>query len=90
VAWLPLVPCPPELGGLALAPGTHRAGLLPHEGEHGEAGIRTSLGARWATGELEPGDVVLFHGLTVHCALLNTTQDRVRLSCDYRFGPAGT
>jgi hypothetical protein len=87
VAWIPLVPCPPELGALALAPGTHHQGLLPHAGEHGEGGIRTSTGVRWATTTFEPGDVLLFHGLTAHRALHNTTGDRVRLSCDYRFVP---
>jgi ectoine hydroxylase-related dioxygenase (phytanoyl-CoA dioxygenase family) len=43
--------------------------------------------ATWAASDLEAGDVVLFSALTVHCALDNTTADRLRVSVDYRYRP---
>jgi ectoine hydroxylase-related dioxygenase (phytanoyl-CoA dioxygenase family) len=41
----------------------------------------------WAASDLEPGDVVLFSALTVHCALDNATADRLRVSVDFRYRP---
>ncbi|MBI2155620.1 MAG: phytanoyl-CoA dioxygenase family protein, partial [Candidatus Rokubacteria bacterium] len=65
----------------------HR-GLLPHP----PAGVATEGAAVpddavWAAGDLACGDVVMFHGLTVHAACENAT-DRLRLSIDFRYRPA--
>jgi Phytanoyl-CoA dioxygenase (PhyH) len=78
--WLPLMDIPPQLGGLALRPGSHlgppqRPRLLPAD----EPG--------WATTEFRPGDVLLFHCLTAHAALPNYA-DRIRLSADFRWQAA--
>lgn len=78
--WLPLMDIAPELGGLAVLPGSHRGPplrprLLPAD----ESG--------WATTEFRPGDVLLFHCLTAHAALPNHA-DRVRISADFRWQAA--
>lgn len=78
--WLPLMDIAPQLGGLAVLPGSHlgpplRPRLLPAD----EAG--------WATTEFRPGDVLLFHCLTAHAALPNHA-DRVRISADFRWQAA--
>lgn len=44
---------------------------------------------RLLSSEYRAGDVVIFHGFTLHGSLDNTsTDDRVRLSCDVRYQPA--
>lgn len=88
-AWLPLVETPLDLGPLAVLPGSHRAGLLPHEGEGaGRQGVALPKGATLIASPVSPGDAILFHCLTVHCALANRTADRVRLSVDFRYQAA--
>jgi hypothetical protein len=92
--WLPLEDIPPELGGLAVRPGSSRLGWSkPTRLQPGAAG--------WVTASYRPGDALVFHCLTWHAALPNRT-DRLRLSMDARwqlaadpapsrliFGPAG-
>jgi hypothetical protein len=78
--WLPLMDIPPQLGGLAVLPGSHlgppmRPRLLPAD----EKG--------WATTEFRPGDVLLFHCLTAHAALPNHA-DEARISADFRWQAA--
>jgi hypothetical protein len=78
--WLPLMDILPQLGGLAVLPGSHlgpplRPRLLPAN-EYG-----------WATTEFRPGDVLLFHCLTAHAALPNHA-DQVRISADFRWQAA--
>jgi hypothetical protein len=78
--WLPLMDIPPQLGGLAVLPGSHlgppqRPRLLPPD----EPG--------WATTDFRPGDVLLFHCLTAHAALPNHA-DRIRISADFRWQAA--
>jgi hypothetical protein len=53
--------------------------------------IRAKLGVpgKWRTSEYAPGDVVIFTTYTVHASLDNTS-DRIRLSTDSRYQPAGT
>jgi len=80
--WLPLQEIGPELGGLALLPGSqlgppHPLELLPDEP------------AEWATSRFLPGDVLVFHCLTFHAALPNRTPT-VRLSGDFRWQAATT
>ena len=89
VAWMPLGACPLELGPLAVLRRSHRSGLLLHDFENGghdgallPAGMETQA---WRTAPMEPGDVLLFHHLTVHRACPNLTQDRFRISADFRF-----
>lgn len=78
--WLPLMDIAPELGGLAVLPGSHLGPpLRPRLLRADELG--------WATTEFRPGDVLLFHCLTAHAALPNHT-DRVRFSADFRWQAA--
>jgi ectoine hydroxylase-related dioxygenase (phytanoyl-CoA dioxygenase family) len=39
----------------------------------------------WRSGPFDAGDVVLFHSLNVHAGTPNRTQNRLRLSCDFRY-----
>jgi hypothetical protein len=78
--WLPLMDIPPQLGGLAVLPGSHLGPpLRPRLLRADEAG--------WATTEFRPGDVLLFHCLTAHAALPNHA-DQVRISADFRWQAA--
>jgi ectoine hydroxylase-related dioxygenase (phytanoyl-CoA dioxygenase family) len=85
--WIPLGDCPEELGGLAVAPGSHLDGLLPVERAEGAGGhsVGTRREQTWASGAFSAGDVLAFHSHTVHQARDNCTPDRLRLSCDFRF-----
>jgi hypothetical protein len=90
--WIPLTDCPQDRGSLAIAPGSHRRGLLP---------LRYALGAghrqidqdaiadlRYVGNDLDEGDLLVFHSLTVHRSLPNRT-DRMRISVDYRYQREG-
>lgn len=83
-AWLPLGSCPLDLGPLAVLPGSHRRGVLPHDAERVLAPLDD---ATWAASALRTGDVVLFAATTIHRALPNRTAHRLRLSADFRFRP---
>jgi hypothetical protein len=75
--WLPLEDIPPELGGLAVLPGSSRLGW--------SRPARLQPGAPvWATTSYRPGDALVFHCLTWHAALPNRT-DHLRLSMDARW-----
>jgi hypothetical protein len=80
-AWLPLVDCPRELGGLEVVAGSHRAGL---RGDVDDRGALCELFDDWRAGEFGIGDVVVMHSLTVHRSGANSS-DRLRLSVDYRY-----
>ena len=87
--WVPLTDAPLELGPLAVLPGSHMNGLLPHDGQGaGRQGVRVPADLQFAAAPLAAGDAILFNCLTVHRALPNVTRDRVRLSVDYRYQPA--
>jgi hypothetical protein len=76
-SWLPLMEVPVRLGGLAVQPGGHHWPPQPPRPLGGsEPG--------WATTDYHPGDVVIFHCLTPHAALPNTSQG-LRISGDFRW-----
>lgn len=83
--WIPLGDCPRELGGLAIAEGSHRAGRLEHVETTGPGQHGVRFTGRWLTTDYRLGDVLLFHSHTVHGSLHNNSPDRVRLSVDYRY-----
>jgi hypothetical protein len=90
-AWLPVEPCPRELGPLALLPGSHIGGLRPHASiiRGGPLiGVDVPDDAPWRAADLNEGDVIFFSSLTVHKALPNVTPDRLRVSIDYRYRSA--
>lgn len=86
-AWVPLGAMDPELGGLRVIPGSHRAGLAEHGPRAGVGGLSVAIAEddeRWVTTRYEPGDVLLFVSLTVHWAPANRGRT-LRLSVDYRY-----
>ena len=78
--WVPLMAIPPQLGGLAVLPGSHL-------GPPRRPRILRADEAGWATTDYGPGDVLLFHCLTSHAALPNHS-DRLRVSADFRWQAA--
>ena len=82
-AWIPLGDCPDHLGGLAVAPGSHRRGLV--EVPDGTIYFETAGDVEWRFSPMRCGDVLLFHSLTVHQARDNRSRGRLRLSCDFRY-----
>jgi hypothetical protein len=75
-SWVPLMDIPVRIGGLAVRPGGHL----------GPPGRPRPLGTAepgWATTSYEPGDVIIFHCLTPHAALPNTSSS-LRISGDLR------
>ncbi|MGC8669327.1 MAG: phytanoyl-CoA dioxygenase family protein [Chthonomonadales bacterium] len=90
-AWIPLGDCPRDLGGLAVMPGSHRNGVYPVHSAYGAGGLGINtdvLPFGWVTTDYRAGDAILFHSLTVHKALPNLTDRRIRLSTDFRYQPA--
>ena len=91
--WMPLGDCPTELGSLAVLRGSHQFGVAPVEFGLGPGRTQIKRDERyeqldWVGGDFEGGDAIIFHSLTVHRSLPNTT-DRMRLSVDYRFQREG-
>jgi len=85
--WIPLGPCPVELGGLRVLRGSQDSGLLPTITAKGAGGLAVEVDddhPDWATIDYRPGDAIVFHSLTVHGAIPNSS-DRLRLSVDYRY-----
>ena len=86
-AWIPLGPCSQSNGTLMLFPGTHKRGLLPVTESSGNSfsfGVSSEGLPEPVFAEVDEGDVVIFHSLTLHGACPNCS-DRVRLSMDVRF-----
>lgn len=88
-SWIPLGDCPQELGSLTILRGSHHLGLLPLTYSLGAGHRKCVLDNRheqleWVSGDFASGDLLVFHSLTVHRALPNTTK-QMRLSVDYRF-----
>ena len=91
--WHPVGDCPRDLGGLALLPGSHRAGrLVDHHFSLGAGSLsihQEDYLDGWVSTDYELGDVLLFHALTIHGALSNLTPDRIRVSLDNRYQRLG-
>ena len=95
--WISLMEIDAAVGGLAVAPGSHRLGLLAVR-RHRRLLLRQAAGppgrvrprpfrAVLGDGDFVPGSAVLFHCRTAHRGLPNRS-DRIRLSCDFRYQPA--
>jgi hypothetical protein len=84
--WLPLGDCPPEMGGIAIARGSHRDGVRDFTVSSGAGGMEVidPLEGRWVAGPLAAGDVLIFHSLTVHKGRPNASA-RLRMSLDNRY-----
>ncbi len=75
--WVPLVPIPRSLGGLAVRPGSQHSPRVRYR-------RLDRLERGWATADYEAGDVLVFHCLTTHAALPNQER-RMRISAEYRW-----
>jgi hypothetical protein len=85
--WIPLHDCPLEVGPLRVVGGSHRSGFQKHEDENlhvPEIPVDGTEGGEWIGGQINAGDVLMFHSLTVHAASPNLSK-QLRLSLDCRF-----
>lgn len=87
-AWMPLHDCPPELGPLRILEASHRFGLQQTSTGTGHVCVETARGGDWAGGQINAGDVLVFHSLTVHAATPNLSR-QLRISMDCRFQNSG-
>ena len=87
--WFPCGDCPVSLGGLAMAKGSHRRGKLPDKAAVGPGGRQVEVKEEqiWVGGDYTCGDVMMLHSLAVHQGRNNLSEDRLRLSCDFRYQP---
>lgn len=87
--WIPLVNCPLSHGPLAVVRASHRRGLQAHR-DDGKAKYiaEPDMENDLVSGDMVPGDAVIFHGRTIHLALPNRSGSRLRLSADFRYLPA--
>ena len=96
--WIPLMDLDETMGGLVVAAGSHKRGLRDHaeqpdvysyvfRGRRQKGVPLADIAEPQLTAEYRPGDVLLFHNLTLHWALPNRS-DRIRLSIDTRAQPA--
>ena len=86
-AWIPLHDCPLEVGPLQIMEGSHSFGYQAHEDENlhvPEIRAGAAVGGEWVGGEINAGDVLIFHSLTVHAASPNVSK-QLRISLDCRF-----
>jgi ectoine hydroxylase-related dioxygenase (phytanoyl-CoA dioxygenase family) len=81
--WTPLGDCDAELGGLAIARGSNRRGLLEDGGVRSWQLLDDST--EWIWNPFKCGDVVMFHSLTIHRGRDNVTEDRIRLATSARY-----
>ncbi len=86
--WVPLGDCPMRKGALAVASGSHRAGVLDTKVGSGAGGmdICVPIPGTWVTGDFSAGDALVFSDTTVHQALPNHTPE-LRMSFDARYQP---
>ena len=85
--WIPLHDCPAQVGPLRVVEGSHRLGCLHHEDENlhvPEIPERADVGGDWIGGQINAGDVLIFHSLTVHTTSSNLS-NQLRISLDCRF-----
>ncbi len=87
--WAPVGDCPIELGGLAVLPGSHKVNkVLEHHFSLGAGGLCVNtdeLSGEWHSTNYEIGDTLIFPALTIHKALPNLTENRLRVSLDNRY-----
>jgi ectoine hydroxylase-related dioxygenase (phytanoyl-CoA dioxygenase family) len=83
-AWMPLHDCPAELGPLQILEASHRFGLQDADPATGTIARDNTRGEEWVSGRINTGDVLIFHGLTIHSASPNIS-GQLRVSLDCRF-----
>ncbi len=95
-SWAPIGDCPIDLGGLAVIPGSHKVErVLDHHFSLGAGGLvvnveeEEEIDPTWYSTDYEAGDTLIFPALTIHGALPNETEDKLRLSLDNRYLAVG-
>ena len=83
--WIPLVPCPREVGGLMIAIGQNQRGYFHNLAKPNPFPVADGVidPDSWATIDYEPGDLLVVHPYTPHCGAPNRS-DRLRVSFDTR------
>jgi len=79
--WMPLHDCLEGQGTLEIKEASHLFGLQHTEGY---INPETAQGGDWVGGQINAGDAVMFHSLTVHQSTLSTSS-QLRFSVDCRF-----
>ncbi|MCC6579089.1 MAG: phytanoyl-CoA dioxygenase family protein [Phycisphaeraceae bacterium] len=90
--WFPLGDCPMDLGGLSMLRGSNKEGVLPVTAAAGAGGVESILCGKsydWVQDDYALGDAMFFPSHTVHRGLPNQHHDRIRISLDLRYQPAG-
>jgi hypothetical protein len=85
--WIPIHDCPAEVGPLRILQGSHRFGYQAHDDANlhvPEIPTGQAIGGDWVGGQINAGDVLIFHSLTVHAAAPNLS-NLLRISLDCRF-----
>lgn len=90
-AWIAVDRCDAANGGLAVVPGSHTMEVACPEEADAEQSFTTGLvrppvGMTAVQTQMQPGDVLFFHGSTVHGSLPNTS-DRFRRSLIFHYVP---
>lgn len=91
-AWVAIDRCDAANGGLSVVPGSHTMDVVCPEVADAEQSFTTGLvrppeGMTAVQTEMQPGDVLFFHGSAVHGSLPNTTTDRYRRSLIFHYVP---
>ncbi|MDO7836380.1 phytanoyl-CoA dioxygenase family protein [Sphingobium sp. HBC34] len=83
--WIPLVPCPREVGGLTIAVGEHKKGCVHNVAKPNPFPVPDGVidPDSWATIDFEPGDLLVVHPDSPHVGTANIS-DRLRISFDTR------
>ena len=83
--WIPLVPCPREVGGLMIAVGHNQKGYLHNIARQPPYPLPADMidPDSWATADFEPGDLLVVHPCSPHGSTPNRS-DRLRVSFDTR------
>lgn len=91
-AWIAVDRCDAANGGLSVVPGSHTMEVVCPEQADAEQSFTTGLvrppeGMIALQTDMQPGDVLFFHGSVVHGSLPNTTTDRFRRSLIFHYVP---
>jgi len=91
ICWVPLMDIDSSLGGLTIAPGTHKRGTLHNDDAPPNYDIPSGAIAdsEWRRSDYRVGDVLIFHHMVAHAALDNVS-DKLRLSIDVRAVPTSS
>lgn len=91
--WMPMVSITKEMGTLLLANRSHKLELRDEMFERVEVNRRFVFNLKeeilkqleyWQPENFSAGDLVIFHSLLVHSGMLNTMQDRARMTVLFR------